>query len=118
MKEKIDFLLFSIRNPVDSTFKFIKFEDFFKYIEENNTEKNEIFLIFIDSFNQTNGVNALIKLALKSIERLMKSNELTIQTIIIKDFFYYNPNKCIEFNNTLYWKLRIQVFNNINKKKT
>jgi len=116
-REKLDFLLFSMRNSEDSSFKMLEFGQFIQLFKDDS-KKNDLFLIFIDSFNQQTAANALLKLVFFELSKFLQGNEV-LQFILIKDFFYYNPNKCIEFNNSLYWKLILPVnfHKNCDKKK-
>jgi hypothetical protein len=109
MKEKNEFLFFVLRNASDNSFKLLSFADYLTHFKEN-PEKNELFLIFIDSYNQANGTNALIKMIFSGLSKFLPLEKaLNFNFILIKDFFYYNPDKCLDFKNSIYWRVSYQV---------
>ena len=111
MKERNEFLFFVNKNE-DNTFKMLSFEEFLTIFKEN-PEKNQLLLVFIDSYNQPNGGNTLLNAILAGIAKTIGLEKIVLNFLLIKDFFYYNPSKCVEFKNSAYWKVGYQVFLNI-----
>ena len=107
MKERNEFLLFASKNA-DNTFKMLSFAEFLGSFKEN-PEKNQLLLIFIDSYNQANGANTLLNTILAGLEKIIGLEKIVLDFLLIKYFFYYNTNKCVEFKNSAYWRVGYQV---------
>lgn len=84
-----------------------------KYIEiyQNKEERKNLFIFFIDPFNQKNAAHSLINNLLYYLGLKLKEKKIEefheIKIVLLKDFLCFHKDRCITFQNSLVWNLNL-----------
>lgn len=104
-------MLYASHKPSQNQLEIITFAEFLQLFLQNS---KEICAIFVDSYNQPAVSSSFLKLALAQLADSLQNPEKPQETavflpiILLKDFFYYNSNKCISLKNSR--KLVFELF--------
>lgn len=84
-----------------------------KYLEiySNKQERKNLFIFFVDPFNQKNAAHSLVNNLLFYLGWKLKDQGLDVfhelKIVLLKDFWCFHKDRCITFQNSLIWSLNL-----------
>lgn len=115
-QKRTDYFLYARHDSEQKSLEIVTFAEFSALFKQKS---KEIFVIFVDSYNQPTASNGFLKLALASLADSLAENQdfASFSLILLKDFFYHNPDKCISFKNSRFLELDFPVSENIKQSR-